>query len=113
MFRNYHENKSCDGSWITASVITTCVVLSLIALVGFCNSYWYLYRMKKYMAFPLTLYYVTCQFTLLTGIARTIMISILPHSYIWLHICNLEAFGMLCVGVSQVVTLLELTFKTK
>ena len=113
MFENEEEAKNCRGIWVTVSVVASCSFLSLITALGFCNSYRYLIKKKKYRAYPLTLCYVACQFTLLAAIARSVSVQLIPHTYAWLLIVNIEAFGMLCVGVSQIVTMLELTFKTR
>ena len=69
--------------------------------------------MKKYKVFPLTLCYIVAQITLILALVRVSMIEHAPGSLLWLHICNLGTYSMLCVGISQVVTLLELTLKTK
>ena len=41
------------------------------------------------------------------------MIEQANGSLIWLHVCNLGCYAMLCVAISQIVTLLELMLKTK
>ena len=113
MFENDGDIKNCRETWVTVSVVVSSSFLSMITALGFYNSYRYLYKKNKYQAYPLTLCYVACQFTLLAAITRTITVQLIPHTVAWLLIVNIEAFGMLCVGVSQIVTLLELTFKTK
>ena len=78
MSKNVKGQEDCNETGTTVAAISSSVILSLIAILGFYNSYRYLYKMKKYKAYPLTLCYVACQFTLLVAIARVIMISAGP-----------------------------------
>ena len=58
------------------AAIISSIILAFITILGFYNSYSYLYKMRKYKAYALTLCYVACQLTLLAAIARVVMIAI-------------------------------------
>ena len=75
MSENSKGQEVCNESGTTVSAISSSVILTLVAILGFSNSYRYLYKMEKYKAYPLTLCYVACQLTLLVAIARVIMIA--------------------------------------
>ena len=61
MFENQNDTiSSCEGPWTTVTVIVSCIILAMVAVLGFYSSYKYLYKMKKYKAYPLTLCYTTC-----------------------------------------------------
>ena len=78
MFENEKQNENCDGQGTMIAAIISSIILALIAVLGFYNSYSYLYKMRKYKAYALTLCYVACQITLLAAIARVTMIAIGP-----------------------------------
>ena len=93
-------------------IAVTCSCLGLVFLVGYYNVYKYLVKLKKYKVYPLTLCYIVCQTTIAFAIVRVSTIEHASGSILWLHIANIGCYSMLCVGVSQLVTLLELLMKT-
>ena len=90
----------------------TCTCSGLVFLVGMYNIIKYLIKLKKYKVYPLTLCYIVSQITLIFSIIRISTIEHASGSILWLYICNVGCYAMLCIGVSQLVTLVELLLKT-
>ena len=93
--------------------------MSGVFIIGCANLFLFLYKQGKWRTLPLLLMYISGQMTLAFAIVRLSLPS-QPSSLAtgefdymtYLYVDSFSMSWMWCVGVSQLVTLIELTLKT-